>query len=87
MRVKEKTTTTYPGESLVGLSNLFFNWNFFNRLIKTFLQINLFVACRHRTLANLLRLIDFSQIEKRVRFLAPCGSRIVKFLIHDWFIR
>ena len=33
------------------------------------------------------RLIDLSKIEKRVRFLAPCGSRIVKFLIHYWFVR
>ena len=32
-------------------------------------------------------LLDLSKTEKRVRFLAPCGSRIVKFLTHDWFVR
>ena len=25
-------------------------------------------------------------IEKHVHILAPCGSHIVKFLIHDWFL-
>ena len=33
------------------------------------------------------REIDLSKIVKRVPFLAPCGSRMVKFLIHDWFVR
>ena len=33
------------------------------------------------------RLLDLSKTEKRVCFLAPWGSRIVKFLIHDWFLR
>ena len=28
-----------------------------------------------------------SIIEKSVRILAPCSSHIVKFLIHDWFLR
>ena len=27
------------------------------------------------------------KIEKRVRILAPCGSRTVKFLMHDLFVR
>ena len=27
-----------------------------------------------------------SIIEKSVCILAPCSSRIVKFLIHDWFL-
>ena len=33
------------------------------------------------------RLIDLSKIEKRVRFLAPCGSSMVKFVTHYWFVR
>ena len=28
-----------------------------------------------------------SKIEKRVRIIAPCRSRIVKFLLDDWFLR
>ena len=40
---------TDPGKSLLGLSNLFFTWNFLDRLKQTFLQINLFVAWKQRT--------------------------------------
>ena len=32
-------------------------------------------------------MLDLLKTDKRVRFLALCGSRIVKFLIHDWFVR
>ena len=39
---------TGPGKSLLGLSNLFFTWNFLDRLKQTFLQINLFVAWKYR---------------------------------------
>ena len=61
----------------------FFAWNFVNRLKQTFLQINPFVACRHRARTTSATIDWFVEIERRVRFLAPCGSRIVKFLIHD----
>ena len=53
--------------------------------IQTFLQINPFVACKHRARPNSAT-IDLLKIEKRVRLLAPCGSHDVKFLIHDWFV-
>ena len=43
---------TDPGKSLLGLSNLFFTWNFLDRLKQTFLQINLFVAWKHRARLN-----------------------------------
>ena len=82
-RYKEPTDL---GKNVAGLSNRFFfflTWNIGNRLKQTFLQINPFVACRHIQ----RRLIDLSKIEMRVRFLVPCCSRIVKFLIHDWFPR
>ena len=41
---------TDPGKSFLGLSNLFFTWNFLDRLKQTFLQINLCVAWKHRAL-------------------------------------
>ena len=43
---------TDPGKSLLGLSNLSFTWNFLDRLKQTFLQINLFVAWKHRARLN-----------------------------------
>ena len=43
---------TDPGKSLLGLSNLFFTWNFLDRLKQTFLPINLFVAWNHRAHLN-----------------------------------
>ena len=67
----------------------FFTSNSVNRLKQTFLQINPYVAFRHRARPSLIqrRLIDLSKVEKRLRFLAPCGLRIVKILVHDWFVR
>ena len=43
---------TDPGKSFLGLSNLLFTWNFLDRLKQTFLQINLFVAWKHRARLN-----------------------------------
>ena len=42
MHVNEEPTD--PGKSFLGLSNLFFTWNFLDRLKQTFLQVNLFIA-------------------------------------------
>ena len=44
--------STDPGKSFLGLSNLLFTWNFLDRLKQTFLQINLFVAWKHRARLN-----------------------------------
>ena len=43
---------TDPGKSLLRLPNLFFTGNFLDRLKQTFLQINLFVAWKHRARLN-----------------------------------
>ena len=43
---------TDPFKSVLGLSNLFFTWNFLGRLKQTFLQINLFLAWKHRARLN-----------------------------------
>ena len=66
MHVKKKTTTN-SGKSLVGLSNLFFTWNFVNCLHckQTFLQINLLVACRYKACPNSATMDWCTKIEKR----------------------
>ena len=48
-----------------------------------FYKLNLFFACRHIQ----RRLTELSKIEKLVCYLTPWASGIVKFLIHDWFVR
>ena len=62
---------------------LIFTWNFVNRLKQTFLQITFLLLADTEPIKTQRRLIDVSKTEKRVRFLASCGSHIVKFLIHD----
>ena len=77
MHMHDKKIPTDPGKSLEGLSSLF--------SLGTLLTVSLLADTEPVQIQR--RLIDLSKIEKRVRFLAPCGSRIVKFLIHYWFVR
>ena len=65
---------------------LFFTWNFVNRLKQTFLQ-KTFSLLADRAHQNSATIDWFVENWEACSLLAPCGSRIVKFLIHDWFVR
>ena len=72
---------------LQAYQTFFFHLEFCLPLKTNFSANNLFVACRHRGHQNSTMIDWFVENWEACSLLAPCGSRIIKFLIHDWFVR
>ena len=85
------TSGTWNSSYICTLKRTNRSWQESCRPIKPFFWLgianNLFVAGRHRVHQISATIDWFVENWEACSLLVPCGSRIAKFLIHDWFVR